>query len=514
MNNNIKLDELKEKNIALEEKVEKLEALVKFYEEQFRLLKHKQFGASSEKTQIDGQVSLFDELENTADKKTPEPKIEQIIYSRKKREGKREEDLSNLPVETLEYTLSEDQQVCPECGDSLHTMSKETRRELIVIPAQVKVLEHVQHIYSCRNCEKTNDHVPIIKASAPEPVIKGSLASPSAVSEIIVQKYVNAVPLFRQEQNFLRNGIFLKRQTMANWLMRCTEDWLLPVYNRLKSNLVEQSVLHADETVLQVLKELGKKATTNSYMWLYRTSGCAQNPIVLYEYQPTRSSSHPIAFLKDFNGYLHTDGYSAYHKLQGITVVGCWAHARRKFDEAVKALPEDQREGSAAQLGLDFCNKLFMFEREFAKLSEAERFEKRLQRSKPVAEEFFSWADSINALPKAAIGKAVHYALKQRRYLENIFLDGRLELSNNRAERSIKPFVIGRKNWLFCNSQRGAKSSSIIYSVIETAKENGLKPFEYLKFLFETLPNSTTSSLDSLLPWGSAIPAYCKIGKA
>jgi transposase len=492
-------------------RITELEHLVKAYEEQIRLAKQKQFGRSSEKSNSPGQLGMFDEAENEADKKKPEPTLEEITYTRKKQVGKREEDLSGLPVETIEYTLPEGQ-VCPECGEALHTMSMEIRRELTIIPAKVKITERVRHVYACRNCEQNNDHVPVIKAPMPEPVIRGSLASPSAVAQIMVEKYVKAVPLYRQEQALLREGIPLSRQTMANWMIRCSEDWLEPLYNRMKGLLLHEPVLHADETVLQVLQEPGKKANTNSYEWLYRTSGCAEHPIVLYEYQPTRSSSHPKRFLEGFSGHLHTDGYQGYHNLPNVTVIGCWAHVRRKFTDALKAAPEEARKGSASETGLDYCNRLFALERQYADLTPEERHKKRLEHSLPLAEEFLVWAKSFGALLKSFFRTALEYFIGQWPYLKNVFLDGRLELSNNRAERSIKPFVIGRKNWLFSNTPKGAKASSVIYSIIETAKENGLNPFEYLKMVFEELPNSPMSRLDELLPWSAGVPQRCKVG--
>jgi transposase len=510
----LQLEESEKRIEELEKKNVELEALVKYYEEQFRLLQHKRFGSSSEKTKPQEQPMLFDETENAADKRRPEPALEEITYTRRKREGKREEDLSTLPVEVMEHALPEGERICSECGGSLHVMGHETRRELKIIPAQVTVVEHVREVYSCRECEKNATSVPVVKAPLPEPIISGSLASPSSVAHIMVQKYVNAVPLYRQEQELLRNGVELSRQTMANWLMRCSEDWLRPLYDRMREQLMKERVLHADETVLQVLREPGKEAKTNSYMWLYRTSGAALHAMVLYEYQPTRSSSHPQKFLETFQGYLHTDGYAGYNILEPrVTLVGCWAHVRRKFDEALKAAPPEQREGSASRKGLEFCNQLFELERGYEKLSLEERYEKRLEQSKPTSDAFFEWAESSCALPKSALGKAVHYALSQRPHLENLYLDGRLELSNNRAERSIKPFVIGRKNWLFSATPKGARASSVIYSILETAKENALKLFEYIEYLLESLPGTTGSMLDSLLPWSDSLPDKCRVKK-
>ncbi len=502
---------LKHKNAALEHKNAELEALVKWYEEQTRLAKHRQFAASSEKTVGEEQLGMFDEAENTADPKAEEKvTFEDISYTRKKRAGKRADDLSKLPFETVVHELPESERICAECGGALHSMSTEEHCEIEVIPPQFIAVRHLRYVYACRNCEKHNDHVPIVKAPIPEPVIKGSLASPSAVAHIMVEKYVKAVPLYRQEQSLLRDGISLSRQTMANWIVKCSQDWLEPVYERMKERLLKEDVLHADETVVQVLKEPGRKANTNSYEWLYRTSGCAQHPIALYEYQPTRSSSHPKRFLAGWKGYLHTDGYKGYRQLPDVTVVGCFAHARRKFDEALKILPENARNNSAAAKGLDFCNRLFDMERKYADLAPEERYKQRLEHSLPVAEELFTWAKQYADSPKSVLTAAAEYYVGQWPWLKNVYLDGRLELSNNRAERSIKPFVIGRKNWLFSNTQKGAKASSVVYSVIQTAIENGLDPFRYLKLLFEALPNSTTNRISELLPWASEPQEKCK----
>ena len=503
--------ELEEKHHALENKTVELETLVKYYEEQFRLAAHKKYGASSEKTEHTNQLLLFDEAENEANPRQPEPTVEEIRYTRRKSAGKREEDLSEFPVKTLEYSEPEEERVCPECGGAMHVMGHDTRRELEIIPAQVQVVEHVSEVYSCRRCEREGTSVPVRKAPSPNPVIKGSLAGASSVAHIMVCKYMSALPLYRQEQVFQMNGVQLSRQTMANWMLRCSEDWLEPLYEHMRVQLLEEGVLHADETVLQVLKEPGRASRTQSFMWLYRTSGVRKAPVVLYEYQPTRSGAHPKRFLERFKGYLHTDGYSVYHSLSpDIHAVGCWAHARRKFDEALKAAPPDERGVPSLQKGLGYCNRLFELERDYKNLQPEERYKERLSRSKPVSDEFFAWAASVIVLPKSTLGKAIHYALEQKEYLERVFVDGRLELSNNRAERSIKPFVIGRKNWLFSCTPKGAKTSSVIYSIIETAKENGLKPFEYLKHIFETLPNIPADSYASLLPWSETIPDICK----
>jgi transposase len=494
---------LKEK----ESEFEKLEALVKYYEVQLRLATHRQFGVSSEQGEVTGQLGLFDEAENTADPKLPEPELEDIHYTRRKRAGKLEEDISSLPVETVEYTLPESERICPDCGGVLRVMGHAVRKELTVIPAQIKVIEHKQEVYSCRYCENHSDHVPVIKAPMPEPVIKGSLASPSLVAHIINQKYVMHLPLYRQEKAFLREGLSLSRQTMANWIINVASFWLEPLYKIMRTELLLHRVIHADETTCQVLHEPGKKATTNSCMWLYSTSGEAEHPIILYEYQATRSSVHPKAFLNGWSGFLHADGYQGYHNLPpGITVVGCWVHLRRKFTDAYKALSAEEKPKSVIPEALRRIGTLFCLEKQWRDLGPAERQELRLSQSKPLAEAFFAWLYGLGALPQTPLGKAVKYAQDQRRWLMNFYLDGRLELSNNRIENSVRPFAVGRRNWLFCNTQNGANASAVVYSIIETAAANGLKPYEYMKFLFETLPNSTTSQLPSLLPWGKALP--------
>ncbi|CCO07641.1 transposase (fragment) [Desulforamulus hydrothermalis Lam5 = DSM 18033] len=270
-------------------------------------------------------------------------------------------------------------------------------------------------------------------------------------------------------------------------------------------------MLHADETTVQVLREPGKTAVSNSYMWLYRTSGDTKRQIVLFEYQPSRSSTHPQQFLKGFRGFLHTDGYAAYHTLPEVTVVGCWVHMRRKFEDALKAIPDSERAVSSASDAVRRIGLLFHLEEQWESLTPEERYKLRLEKSKPLAEAFFGWLQTLTVLPKTAMGKAVHYALEQSEWLMNVYLDGRTELSNNRSENAVRPFALGRKNWLFCNTVKGAISSSVVYSIVETAKANGLLPFEYMKFLLETVPSTSVGELDALLPWGEAIPEKCRM---
>lgn len=500
----------------LEQQVAELNVKLKWFEEQLLLSKKRLYGASSEKTPAE-QLQLFNEAEVEAQPLLAEPTLEKITYERRRKQpGHREAVLKDLPVETVEHRLPPSEQVCSCCGGALHEMSKETKRELKLIPAQVKVVEHVRYIYACRHCEQEGTGAPIVNAPMPAPVLKGSLASPSIMAFIMSQKYVEGLPLYRQEQYFSRLGIELPRQNLANWMIYGAERWLVPLYERLHEKLLAKDILHADETTLQVLHEPGRAAETKSYLWLYRT-GQADPSIVLYDYQQTRGGEHPQKFLTGFKGYLHVDGYAGYHSVADVTLVGCWAHARRKFDEALKALPADMRSKPvAAKKGLEFCSQLYKIERDLKKGSPKERYEARQKSSQPVLEAFLAWLNeqAAQALPKSTLGEAVTYCLNQWDKLTAYLKDGRLEIDNNLSERAIKPFVIGRKNWLFANTPRGARTSAVIYSIVETAKENGLNPFAYLQYLFERLPNidvKDPKAIDDLLPYSASLPRSCRV---
>jgi len=494
-------------------KISEMEALIEFFKQHFKISQRKQFGSSSEVSPLQLRIeNMFNEAEDQADSALPEPAYEEISYKRKKRTGKRADDLSGLPVERINYEKDESERICPECGDVMKDIGITLRDELEIIPARVIHKQHAVHAYGCESCGKNGGSKPIIKAEAPEPLIVGSLATPSAVAHIAIDKYVNGIPLYRIEKGFAYDGVVLSRQTMANWLIYCAQYYLITIYSLLISFLLKEDAIHADETIVQVLHEPDRKAQTNSYEWLYRTSGHSEHHIVIFDYKETRSQEHPQGFLKDFNGYVHADGYQGYHNLPAsIIVVGCWSHCRRHWEKLYDTLKESERNGSNAERGLVYINLLFALEDEFRDLTPEERYKKRLEFSKPVSDDYFKWISSISALPKSLLGEAITYSLNQRKYLENVYLDGRLELSNNRAERSIKPFVQGRKQWLFSNTPNGAASSSIYYSIIETAKENNLNPFQYIKFLLENVPSAKSSDMESLLPWSGTLPDICRV---
>jgi transposase len=488
---------------------------VEYLEAQIRLLTAKRFGRSSEKTnknQLQLFEDVFNEAEANAEPFAPEPELITVpAHTRAKRNKKKAVSLEGLPETVIEYRLPEEELVC-SCGHERHVIGQEVTKELVIVPAQFSVNKHVQYIYGCRHCENHGDGSEPVVVAAPKPkrAFPGSIASPSAVAHVIEEKYVMGVPLYRQEQQWARRGINLTRQNMSNWIMHA-QNWLQPIYDRMKEVLLNQAIIHADETTVQVLEEAGKKAESKSYMWLYR-SGRYGPGIVLYEYQPSRSGEHPKEFLKGFEGYLVTDCYVGYKDIPKVTRVACWAHARRGFDEALKAAGKRAKDSKALE-GLKFCNELFSIEDELGDLEPEERYEKRLLRSKPVLEAFLAWLQKTKeeSVQQSHLGKAVAYCLNHWEELNNFLLDGRLEISNNRAERSIKPFVIGRKNFLFCITPRGAKASATTYSIVESAKENGLNPFEYLKYLFTELPNATSDNIDEFLPWSDTLPDYCRV---
>ena len=489
--------------------------------EQLGLAKKREFGPSSERI----QEGLMDQLALTVNEAeayaygtksaTPE-QIAVKAHERKRQSGSVTDIVpEGTATEVVEHRLSDEERRCASCGTMMEEIGKEVHRSLQMEPARFWIREDVYYTYACKQCEKETGEANILKTPKMPVLLPGSFASAEAVAHIMTQKFVMYSPLYRLEQEFNREGLKLSRQTMANWLLNTSDTWLRPIYDVLHRELCKESVLHADETTLQVLKESGKAATSKSYMWLYRTSGCTESPIVLYEYQPSRKAAHAEVFLKGFSGWLHADGYQGYHKLpENIRVVGCWAHARRKFDEALQTVPKDDRKGSLAATGECYCTRLFQLEETFAELKPEERYAKRLELEKPVLDALLSWANETvpKTAPKSALGKALHYLLEQWSYLVRYLEDGRLELSNNRAERSIKPFVMGRKNWLFANTPAGAQSSAVIYSLIETAKENHLDPYRYLRWVLRSAPVLSQEDADwakTLLPWNA--PEECRI---
>lgn len=509
------IDETEYRLEKLIQENEELKAKVKFYEEQFKLSQAKKFGSSSEKV-ADGQMSIFNEAEKESAKETEEPELEEILYKRKKAKSKSRKTYSDLEEEEILYTLSADEQNCPSCNHTLHEMKVLVRKELKIIPPSAKVVLHKRQVYACRHCDSyasEGSTGSIIVAKMPNPVLAGSMVSPSLLATTMDMKYNKMMPLYRQEQAFVDYGIDISRQNLASWVIKGTERWLSPLFNRLHEYMVKEDVLHADETVLKCLDEKDNK---NNYMWLYATGEKALRKIILYDYQKSRANKHPEKFLKNFTGFLQTDGYAGYNKVSDVTRLGCLAHARRYYTDALKALPEDaELSRSKANEALKFFTKIYRLEGSYKNLTCEERHEKRMLEVKPIMEAYRSWLDeeAKKTLPKSKLGEAIKYSLNQWQTLIVFLEDGRLSCDNNLAERCIKPFVLARKNFLFAKSPKGATASGICFSIIETAKANGLNPFLYLNFLFETLPNINLEDydeLDACLPWSETLPTEVK----
>lgn len=501
----------------LENTIKDLQNQVSNLTEMLLLMRKEKFGSSSERTpkQVEGQLSLFNEAEVEA-----APEVEEPIVSRNGRhykrdkKTKREELLKDLPVEEFPCDVHPDDMFCDQCGTALKEIGYiKLRDEIEYIPAKAKIIRYTQQACECPKCKHTARPF-IRKALTPTSLMNHSLASPSSVAYVMYQKYVNSMPLYRQEKNWEQMGLALSRATMANWIIRCSQDYFSPVIEHLQKELLSREVIHCDETPVQVLKEEGKKPQTKSYMWLYRTGNDGKAPIVLYDYQPSRNGDHAATYLKDFKGYVHSDGYSGYNKLDGITRCGCWAHLRRKFVEAIPAKKADGVPLTSAEIGRDYCNQLFAVEERLRGLTPAERYCKRLELEKPILEAFWCWLEKLEPLKGSALGKAVTYALNQRPYMENYLLDGRCALSNNAAENAIRPFTVGRKNWLFADTSKGASASAAVYSLIETAKANGLNVYEYLHHLLLYVPDTDWQNhpeyLDDLMPWSPTVQEECK----
>ena len=500
----------------LQNSIDELNHLVTNLTEIIQQMRKDKYGPSSEKTVVTDssceQLSLFNEVELESGGRSEEPIVRTAKgFARKDKSTRKVQIIEDLPVREVECYAPEDEMNCPKCGTDLKVLGKETvREEIEYIPAKLQIVRYVRFAYECPKCKHT-DHPYIIKALPPTSLMNHSLASPSSVANVMYQKYVNGIPLYRQEKDWERMGIKLTRATMANWVNRCSDDYFTPLIKHMRGLLLQRDVLHADETPVQVLKEPGKKPQTKSYMWLYRTGNDGEPPIILYDYRPSRSGNNAEEYIQGFHGYLHTDGFSGYNKLTGVTRCGCWAHLRRKFDEALPIGKASEARGSYAQQGIAWCNKLFEIEADLTDMSPEDRYNKRLELEKPVLEVFWSWLDSFVPLRGSKLATAVTYARNQKPYLENYLLDGRCSISNNIAENAIRPFVTGRKNWLFADTPKGAAASAAIYSIVETAKANGLDVFLYLEQLLMHMTDWDHSPeyLDKLMPWSDSMQEAC-----
>ena len=392
-------------------------------------------------------------------------------------------------------------------------IGEKVSRRIKIIPEKFVIVETYTFSYVCQKCQKKDCFANIVSPKDDVSVIPGSCAIAEAIACIAAEKFVMYSPLYRQEQRINRAGIPLSRQTMLNWLLKSSELYFEPLWQRMRQKLLQEDILHADETELQVLHEPDRKAQTKSFMWLYRTGKETKEQLILYDCQKTRNSKHPISFLKGFSGYLHTNGYSAYREPAG-RCSNRWMYGRRYFYDAVSVLPEKMRKESPVWHAIDKFDSLFELEKDFTDLAPNERKEMWNKLAVPILNSFHDWVSRLKAVPKSLIGKVIYYVMVQWPWLTAYLKGGRLEISNNRAERSIKPFVMRRKNFLFANPPRGTRSSAIIYSLIETAKENNLDPYRYLTWILKTAPTlnmNNPDQVDRLFPANA--PALCLSSK-
>lgn len=514
--------------LGMQDQLEKVNENLRLLMEQVAVMNQRAFGRSSEKNlvaedysqaqliEINGEmVVVFNEAESECGDLFHEPEEEGKSENReknKKSSGKREVDLKGLPVVIETHELS-DSQLKSVFGDMKYKRLPDVvYKRLVYKPATQTVVEHHVAVYAGA------DNQTMVKADRPKDLIRNSIVTPSLAAAIFNGKYVNAIPLYRMEQDFNRNGLNLSRQTMANWTIKLAEEYLSLFYDELHKELYKTHVLHADETPVFVSKD-GRKAGSKSYMWVYRTGGYDNNKqVVLYDYQRTRKTDHPREFLKNFNGVLVTDGYQVYHTLEkekdDFTVAGCWAHARRKFADIVKALKSSDFKGEflLSQEVIKRIGDIYSLDNKLKNLSPEERQKSRQISVKPLVEALFAWIkEHRNDVPqKSNCGKAFTYCINQEKYLKEFLNDGEIPLDNNSAERAIRGFCIGKKNWVLIDTINGAKASAIIYSIAETAKANHLRTYHYFEYLLteilEHMDDKNTDFLKDLLPWSPTLP--------
>ena len=507
----------KEEIIALLMQAQKQNAL---FMEQLAVMQANRFGRKTEKLGCLDQLSLLNEPEKESTEDEPEPEIEEVVQIRKKRpKGKLEQDLAGFSVRVETHELGEAELAAVFGANGWKRLPDEVYRNLEYHPATQEVVEHHIAVYAAKN----DDHIE--RAPHPAELLVHSIATPSLVAAIMNGKYTCAMPLYRLRQELQRTGVNLSVPTMANWVMRCSERYLSLIYERLHQKLIEFHVAQADETPCQVIKD-GRPANAKSYMFLYRSGELYRDrAIVLYDYQMTRNAEHLKEFLAGFSGILVSDAFSGYHSLDRqrdeIRVAHCWAHARRDYADAIKAMKKSgpakgRIKKTIAYQALDRIASIYALEDEWKELSPEERLPRRREHSKPLVEAYFAWVKSIDqdTIVSEKTKAGLNYSINQEKYLTAFLEDGEIPIDNSASERAIRPFCVGRSNWHIIDTIKGAQASAIVYSMVETAKANNLKPYEYLRHLLTEIPKHMNdrddSYLDDLLPWGEAIPAICK----
>ena len=512
--------QLQDQNDKLSGEVQELNKKMEVLIEQITLANKNRFGRSSEKTmdtsqicfmEVDGTIVFFNEAEAISDLDAEEPDTLENKPARKpKTVGKKEADIKDLPVNIINHYLTDEELVAEFGENGWKQLPDAISKHYRFIPAKVEIDEHHVGVYA----SKTDDR--IIKADHPKALLHGSLVSPTIAAAIMNGKYVNAVPLYRLEQEFSRYGLAITRQNMANWMIRLGESYLAVLYDYLHKKLYDYHVIQADETPVLVNHD-GRSAGSKSYMWVYRSGHLyTDKQIVLYDYHKTRNSSHPREFLSNYSGICVTDGYQVYHTIEkeceDLQIAGCWVHARRKFDEALTVIPKAHRNKSDAFLVIKQIQAIYREEGKLNELSSKERLMQRQLVIKPLVDALFAYLKKMEPTVPASgqLRKAYTYILNQEKYLRVFLEDGEVPIDNNASERAIRGFCIGKKNWQMIDTINGAHSSAIIYSIAETAKANSLKPYDYFVYLLEEIPKHMDQEdrtfLEDLLPWSEKLP--------
>ncbi len=520
------LDTIKELRATIEQLRKALaasEERERVAQEEIEVLKKRFFGRSSEKHMVpsEGQLDFFNEVELEADRQSEEEyHCEAASEQCCEKEGKkrkprtpRKEMFKGVPAEEEIIDLPEERKVCNECGTALEAVGQRVIRETLkYVPARLIVVRTIAKVYGCPKCKQENEKANIVSAEVPDALIPHSYASKSVVGHAIYQKFVNAVPLYRQEKDWEQMGAFLSRGTLGRWIKVSSDAYFVPLYEYFHRLLLSRGFAMADETRLQVLKEPERNPETDSFMWLFRSGEDGLPPIILYRYTETRAKFNAAEFLRGFKGYLMTDGYQGYNNLPDIIREACWAHIRRYFCDAISSGKKDDLSEPAVQ-GVQYCDKLFAIERWCREngYTHEQRHEYRNKEASKILKAFWTWLEKQNPARSSRMGKAVTYALNQRPYAENYLQDGRCSFSNNPSENSIRPFTVGRKNWLFCDTPGGAHASATVYTMVEMAKAHGLNVEKYLTFLLEKRPHAGMSDdeLEKLSPWSEEARICC-----
>ncbi|NKQ12823.1 IS66 family transposase [Pseudomonas sp. SST3] len=492
---------LKQLLLSANAQVSKKDGQIERLREQNALLIQRLFGRKSEQTTDPDspQLAMFNEAEQLAEA-VPEAladEAQEEVVAPTQRRGKRKSLPAELPRVEIVHELPEHELTC-ECGCRKQAIGEETSEQLEIIPMRVRVIRHIRKTYACKMCETSP-----VTADKPAQLIEKSLASPSVLAMLLTTKYTDGIPLYRFEKMLSRHGIDVSRQTLARWMIQCGEQ-LQPVLNLMRDTLLDYPVLHCDKTRLQVQKEPGRDPSSQSWMWV-QTGGPPDRPVILFDYSSSRAQEVPLRLLAGYRGYLMTDDYAGYNAVAaqaGVERLACWAHARRKFVEAQKVQPKGKT--GRADVALSLVNKLYGIERDLKEASAEQRHEGRQQHSQPILAQLKSWLEKTRPqiTTQNALGKAINYLASNWSRLERYIEAGHLPIDNNAAERAIRPFVIGRKNWLFSDTPKGATASAQIYSLIETAKANGQEPYAYLRHILERLPGATSAEdYEALLPW-------------